>query len=96
MSKKKTLKENPNLVELGKEASKSSTYVVYFPKSKKVKNNSIKITRSNGEHVLFSNLDLRQLDLLEQVEQIIKIARNKKLTDKEVGFAIKMLCRSTI
>lgn len=61
-----------------------------------MKENSIKITKSDGTHVLFSSLDNRQLELLEIVNLICETARNKKLSDKDVGFAVKRLVRDQI
>lgn len=55
--------------------------------------NNIKITKADGSHIKFDNLTLLQLEALEKFSLIMTTSLNKKLSDKDVGFAVKQICR---
>lgn len=53
----------------------------------------VKLKKADGSYVTFDSLTVRQLEVLEKFSLIMTTALNKKLSDKDVGFAVKQICR---
>lgn len=53
----------------------------------------VKIKKADGSYVKFDSLTIRQLEVLAKFQLIIDTASNKKLSDKDVGFAVKQIVR---
>lgn len=53
----------------------------------------VKLKKADGSYVKFDSLTVRQLEILDKFQLIIDTASSKKISDKDVGFAVKQIVR---